>query len=301
MAEPASGQAPERLGDSVRRVSAALASAGIAAAPDEARRLVMAALGIDALSLVTGAERLLTPAEQARIAQVLTRRCGREPLSRIAGEREFYGRAFEVTPATLDPRPDTETLVEAALEIAGREGWSDRPIRILDVGTGTGCILLTLLAELPVATGLATDIDPEAIAVAGRNAARLGVQDRVVFRQTRSLAGVGGPFDLLVSNPPYIATDEIAGLDPEVRRFDPFGALDGGPDGLAIYRELASGLFRVVPCGWALMEVGHTQAVAVEALLNAAPALHVVEGRHWLDLGGHTRVVAVRTQNAAGP
>ena len=175
MAEPASGQAPERLGDSVRRVSAALASAGIAAAPDEARRLVMAALGIDALSLVTGAERLLTPAEQARIAQVLTRRCGREPLSRIAGEREFYGRAFEVTPATLDPRPDTETLVEAALEIAGREGWSDRPIRILDVGTGTGCILLTLLAELPVATGLATDIDPEAIAVAGLDQDTVGV------------------------------------------------------------------------------------------------------------------------------
>lgn len=290
-----------RLGDAVRRVQADLAAAGIEAAPDEARRLVMAALGIDALAVVTGAERPLSAAELARIEAFVARRAAREPLSRILGEREFYGRSFEVTPATLDPRPDTETLIDAVLEIVAREGWRQRPLRILDVGTGSGCILLTLLAELPLATGVATDIDPAALGVARRNAARLGVAGRADFRQARSLDGVDGPFDLLVSNPPYIATAEIAGLEPEVRRYDPAGALDGGPDGLAVYRELAAGLARVVPTGWAVMEIGHTQADAVEALLIAGAGLYSRETGRWMDLGGHMRVVALRTQNAAAP
>lgn len=290
-----------RLADAVRHAAATLAAAGIEAAPDEARRLVMAALGVDALALVTGAERTVTEGEQARIGAFLARRAAREPLSRIAGEREFYGRRFEVTPATLDPRPDTETLIEAVLEIAAREGWRERPLRILDVGTGTGCILLTLLAELPLATGVATDVDPAALEVARRNAVRLGVSARAGFRVARSLEGIAGPFDLLVSNPPYIATAEIAGLDPEVRGYDPAGALDGGPDGLDIYRELAAGLAPIVPTGWVVLEVGHTQADAVEALLNAGAGLHVDQSRRWKDLGGHARVVALRTQNAAAP
>lgn len=287
----------ECLADAVNRVSGTLAAAGVEAARDEARRLVAAVLGIDTLRLVVDATRPLELDECAAVDAALARRAAREPLSRILSERDFYGRTFEVTPDTLDPRADTETLITAALELAVEEGWRDRPIRILDVGTGTGCLLLTLLAELPLATGLATDISPAALAVARRNAARLGLPGRAAFREAHFLQGIPGTFDLVVSNPPYIPAGDIAGLEPEVRRHDPRLALDGGPDGLAAYRDIAAGLGRALPDGWVIFEVGAGQAADVAAVITSAPRLGNCVTRSWEDLGGHTRVVAGRTRN----
>ena len=160
---------------------------------------------VDTAEIIARPERRLAADEQARLEASVARRCAREPVSRILGEREFYGRRFALSSATLDPRPDSETLIEAALGIAAREGWRERSIRILDVGTGTGCLLLTLLAELPLATGVGTDISGEALQTAARNAASLGVAERVQFARADALGGVDGPFDLVVSNPPYIA------------------------------------------------------------------------------------------------
>ncbi len=178
----------------------------------------------------------------------------RASLSRASlAQREFYGRRFALSSATLDPRPDSETLIEAALGIAAREGWRERSIRILDVGTGTGCLLLTLLAELPLATGVGTDISGEALQTAARNATSLGVAERVHFAQADALGGIDGPFDLVVSNPPYIASGDIAGLSTEVRKYDPRVALDGGADGLDIYRRIIADLGRVLR-GWVIFE-----------------------------------------------
>jgi release factor glutamine methyltransferase len=223
---------------------------------------------------------------------------GHEPVSRILGVRGFYGRTFRISPATLDPRPCTETVIEAALEIADREGWRERPIRILDVGTGSGALLVTLLAELPSATGIGTDISDGALAAARENARGLGVASRAAFLNRSILEGVDGTFDLLVSNPPYIPTGDIAALEPEVRDFDPAGALDGGVDGLDFYRALAAGLAGRVPAGWALVEVGAGQAAAVESIFRGAADGDAAapEIRLWKDLGQHTRCVAVRTQ-----
>jgi release factor glutamine methyltransferase len=218
-------------------------------------------------------------------------------VSRILGEREFYGRPFALSEATLDPRPDSETLIGAALELAMQEGWGEAPIRILDIGTGTGCLLLTLLAELPNATGLGTDISEEALATAQRNAQALGLADRAAFARHDMLDGVAGPFDLVVSNPPYIASGDIPVLAPEVHQFDPHAALDGGPDGLAFYRRISQGLDKVLG-GWVVLEVGMGQADAVALLLQQAfvKTLHA-ELRRYDDLGGHTRCVALRLQS----
>ena len=227
----------------------------------------------------------------------MRRRALREPVSRILGRRDFYGRVFHVTAATLDPRPCSETLIEAALELAREEGWRGRPIRILDVGTGSGCLLLTLLAELPLATGLGTDISGEALAVAEENARRLGLAQRSRFAVANFLEGIEETFDLVVANPPYVASTDIAGLEPEVRDHDPLPALDGGPDGLDGYRAIAADIKRIVPTGWTLVEVGAGQAAAVAQLLQGGgPDRPLPAARMWRDLGGHVRAVAVKTQ-----
>ena len=212
------------------------------------------------------------------------------------GEREFYGRRFTLSPATLDPRPDSETLIETAIDIAAREGWRERQIRILDIGTGTGCLLLTLLAELPLATGLGTDISAAALQTAAMNAASLDVAARATFALADMLDGVDGTFDLVVSNPPYIASADIADLSPEVREFDPRAALDGGADGLDFYRRIVADLGRVLD-GWAIFEVGAGQADAVAMLSQQAfVKTRRAEVTRHSDLGGHTRCVAVGLQ-----
>lgn len=276
-----------------------LREAGIDSPARDGRILVAAAMGLEAHQLISRPEMPVGPAELAQVNRFIERRLAREPVSRILGSRGFYGREFEISPATLDPRPESETIIEAAIELVGSgAAVNDSPLRILDVGTGSGCLLVTLLAELPRSTGLGTDISAAALEVAQRNAHRHGVAFRAEWKLARSLNGITGPFDLLVVNPPYIPTDTIGELDPEVRDYDPWTALDGGADGLDVYRELARDLVRVVPNGWAVFEVGKGQAAAVSELLGFAR----VDGqppeiRTFRDLNGVDRCVAWRARH----
>ncbi len=285
------------LRDAVVKTTRFLKSAGIVGAAGDARILTVAASSRRAVELITDPEAKLSHAAASLLAEMAGRRARHEPVSRILGAREFYGRVFEITPATLDPRPDTETLVDAALEVLKENAVeADAPLRLLDIGTGSGCLIVTLLAELPAATGLATDISSAALAVALRNAERHGVADRLRLRRCDLLDEVEGRYNLLVSNPPYIATGKIEGLDEEVASFDPQLALDGGPDGLGLYRRLAARLGSVLAqspsLGWAFFEVGAGQAEDIARILHDSG---FGSARTWMDLGGHTRCVAVGT------
>jgi release factor glutamine methyltransferase len=286
------------LAVALRRVAADLRAAGIDDPAGDARRLAAAALDMSAARMLGHPEHVLSPEQAARLAHLVARRAAREPVSRILGEREFYGRSFVISPATLDPRPDSETLVEAALALVRADGASARPLRILDVGTGSGCLLLSLLAELAHATGVGTDVSEAALGVAAGNADRLGLAARARWRAADMLDGIDGPFDLLISNPPYVAAAEIDALEPEVRCFDPRAALDGGPDGLRFFHQLAPRLGEIVPDGWVVLEVGHDQADAVAALLAAALPLAGASGpRLFRDVAGRRRCVAMRSRN----
>ncbi len=244
------------LGVQLRQGTAKLARAGIEDAGNDARRLLAAVLGLSAAQVLSRPEHHLGPDQAERFDRAIARRRDREPVARILGARDFYGRSFAISPATLDPRPDSETLIEAALEFVGREGWLEEPIRLLDVGTGSGCLLLTLLGELPNATGIGTDISAAALDVARGNAHRLGLARRAEWRLADALEGIDGPFDVLVCNPPYIRSGDIARLAPEVKHFDPLLALDGGADGLRFFRSVSAGIRHVIPNGWTVLEVG---------------------------------------------
>jgi len=277
---------------------ATLRAAGITSAGIDVRRLLAAALALPEAQILARPEAELPPGRARIFASYIERRCGREPVARILGVREFYGRSFAVSAATLDPRPDSETLIEATLEIVGFEDWATRPLRILDVGTGTGCLLLTLLSELAQATGLGTDFSAAALEVARDNAAALGLAQRVAWQTTDLLENIEGEFHIVVSNPPYVSSAEIATLAPEVSRFDPRLALDGGTDGLEIFRRLSTGLFEVVPNGWIVLEVGHDQADrVVEVLAAGAPVGAAPRVNFYRDVSGRRRCVAVRTRN----
>ena len=263
----------------------------------DARLLLAHVTGMTSAKIIAEGERHLTAGQFDLLEQCLQRRLACEPVSRIVGTREFYGRSYRITPATLDPRPDSETLIDVALEQIRAEGWQDKKLSIIDVGTGSGCLLLTLLAELPKATGLATDISQDALDVARENAATLGLLDRVRFLKTDLLDGVNETFDLLVTNPPYIPSKDIDLLSREVFEYDPRLALDGGEDGLQAYRTLADGIYRVIPDGWAIFEVGFDQAQSVVGLLHCSnlagkPEKCLISR----DLGGHERVVAMRSR-----
>jgi release factor glutamine methyltransferase len=275
-----------------------LQGVGIEYPGTDARRLVGAVLGLTSAGLLRRPERPLSPEEYDRLSRYIERRRGREPVSRILGRRDFYGRSFAISPATLDPRPDSETLIEAVLGLVRSEDRTHAPLRLLDVGTGSGCLLLTLLGELPRATGIGTDIDQDALGVARGNAMCLGVADRAEWLLADALDGVADDFDILVSNPPYVRTGEIAGLDPEVREFDPAAALDGGADGLSFYRRLAPAIRSVVSNGWVVLEVGHDQADAVADLLaSGAGAVDRRDIESYPDVTGRRRCVAMRTQS----
>ncbi|KAB2911328.1 MAG: peptide chain release factor N(5)-glutamine methyltransferase [Hyphomicrobiaceae bacterium] len=282
----------------LRQATAALSRAGIEGAGNDARRLLVEATGLSSAQVLARPEEPLTLEQSRTFLAYVERRAQRAPLSRILGVREFYGRPFKLSPATLDPRPDSETLITAALGLAREEGWLDTPLRILDVGTGTGCLLLTLLSELPKATGLGTDISPVALDTASENAQRLGVADRADWRIADALDGVVGPFDILISNPPYIRSGDIADLEREVRDFDPIAALDGGSDGLRVYRRLADAISSVIPDGWIILEVGYDQADAVAGLLMSSPTRMAPDDiRYFRDVAGKRRCVAGRTRN----
>jgi release factor glutamine methyltransferase len=286
------------LGAALRQATAQLRHAGVESAGDDARRLLAAVLELSTAQILARPERPLRPEEAESVGRCVARRVAREPVSRILGAREFYGRSFAISPATLDPRPDSETLVAATLELVASEGWLARPLRILDVGTGSGCLLLTLLAELPGAAGVGTDTSVAALDVARANARRLGVAHRAQWLAADALEAVCGKFDILISNPPYIPTQDIAGLDPEVRCYDPPSALDGGPDGLRFFRRLVARMGDVVVDGWTVLEVAHDQADAVTALLSSTgSAASAGDIRFYRDVAGKRRCVAARARN----
>jgi release factor glutamine methyltransferase len=255
----------------------------------DARVLIGHALGLDHTALAAAAARPLAATEAAHIAALAARRLAGEPVARIVGRREFWSLPLIVTPAVLVPRPETETVVELGLALIDREGPRTRPLRIADLATGSGAILLALLSELPNAYGVGTDIDPEALAVARANAGQLNLQDRAVFVASDYGSALRGPFDLVVSNPPYVATSQIAQLAPEVRGHDPRRALDGGADGLAAYPAIAADAPRLA--GHLVVEIGAGQRRDVELLL-AREGLAITAARH--DLSGIVRAIAAR-------
>lgn len=270
----------------LRAAVARLADAGVPDAARDARWLMAYALDVapDRLTLELGDPAALSADQAARLEAALAARCARQPVAQIIGRRAFWGRDFAVTRDTLDPRPETETLIALALA----EPYS----RVLDLGTGTGCIGLTLLAERPGALGLLTDVSPRALAVAQDNARALGIADRAGFLVSDWLAEVRGGFDLIVSNPPYIAEAEMAALASDVRDWEPRGALTPGGDGLDPYRALAAGVAgHLAPGGRLLVEIGPTQGAAVLALFVAAG---LGQGTVHPDLDGRDRVVSAR-------
>ncbi|WOH66084.1 peptide chain release factor N(5)-glutamine methyltransferase [Bradyrhizobium sp. BWA-3-5] len=257
----------------------------------DARLLLGHALGLDLTGLISAAQRRLTPDESARLEAFAVRRLDGEPVARIIGEKEFWGLPLQLSPATLVPRPDTETVVELALELLRASGGLHRPFRIADLGTGTGAILLALLSELPAAQGFGTDISESALQTAAANAARAGLSDRATFLACDYANGLSGPFDLIASNPPYIRSADIAALAPEVRNHDPLAALDGGADGLDAYRALipqAAGL--LAPGGALIVEAGAGQSSQIQALMSTAGLMPGTAPR--ADLGGIPRAVA---------
>ena len=271
-----------------------LRAAGVPGARRDAALLLTHAVG-DGPAVLLDPCRPLGAATAARFERAVRRRESREPVSRIVGRREFWGMDFALAPPVLDPRPDSETLVRAALAaFAGRAP----PRAVLDLGTGSGCLLCALLREFPAAVGVGADLSAEAASVARDNAARLGLGGRagwLVGNWAAALAG--GAFDLVVANPPYVARGALARLPPEVARHEPRGALDGGTDGLDGVRALAPGLVRVARPGAPLfVEVGAGQAARAEALLAAAGC--TVRRRHR-DLAGIARVIAAQAPAAA--
>jgi release factor glutamine methyltransferase len=263
--------------------------AGIDSADADARLLIAHALGIDRAELMANGERALTADETKAIDALGERRLKHEPVARIFGAKEFWSLSLKIGPAVLVPRPETETVIEAALEAVVRDASPTEKLRVLDIGTGSGALLLALLSELPNATGIGTDISAAALAVARANAERNGLGSRCTFIACDIAAGLQGRFDLIVSNPPYVARGDIASLAPEVRDYDPALALDGGFDGLDGYRAIAAQARRLLaPGGNLIVELGMGQEPAVRALFTNA-GLTVAAARD--DLAGIPRAL----------
>jgi release factor glutamine methyltransferase len=268
--------------------AARLRASGIENGRREARLLISAALGWDAAQVLGHPEAEIAAAAAQRIDALLARRTAREPVSRILGYREFWSLRFELSADTLDPRPDSETVLEAALAALGDR---DRAYSVLDFGTGTGCLLLALLSELPNAAGIGIDCAEGALETARRNAAAHGLGGRARFALGNWGDGISGQWDVILANPPYIPSCELGGLMPEVARFEPRVALDGGADGLDAYRELAPEIARLLaPTGIAAVEIGAGQAsVAAAVMAGAGLVLRAV--RH--DLSGVDRCLVL--------
>lgn len=277
--------------EAARRSLTNLLRAGDIESPElDARLLIGAALNLDLTGLISAAKRVLSSDEAAQLAQFSARRLYGEPIARITGIKEFWGLQFTLSADTLVPRPDTETIVEAALECLDATGPRSRALRIADLGTGSGAILLALLSELPNATGIATDINFAALRTARGNADLNGLAQRVHFVACDYASALMGDFDLIVSNPPYIPSADIAGLDIEVRAHDPMRALDGGSDGYDAYRVIAPEAARLLaPGGLLVVEVGHDQSDTVAGLILEAGLDLPAPAK--TDLGGIRRAV----------
>ena len=249
----------------------AFRSAGIEDAKADARILTAHALKLSRAQLISQGDRELELREIDALSARAARRLKREPVSRIVGEREFWGLRLGIDASVLDPRPETETLVEAALDWATTNQLRNEALRVLDIATGSGAILLALLSELPAATGVATDKSVDALTIARTNAQRLGFTDRCKFIASEYATALRGPFDLIISNPPYIASDDIGQLAPEVRDYDPRLSLDGGADGLDAYRVIVNDTPRLLaPRGRLIVELGQGQADAVAEIATRA-------------------------------
>jgi release factor glutamine methyltransferase len=263
-------QVTTTIAEARRSLIAQLRAGGVDSPELDARILIGHALGLDHAALAAAPARRLGAAEESAIAALAQRRLAHEPVARIVGVKEFWSLNLAVSAATLVPRPETETVVEAALAAVAARRPRARALCIADLGTGSGAILLALLSELPEAFGVGTDLDPAALALARGNARRLGLT-RAAYVACDMAAALRGPFDLIVSNPPYIASGDIATLPPEVRLFDPRRALDGGPDGLDGYRAIAAGAPALLaPDGALVVELGAGQAEPAAALFAAA-------------------------------
>ncbi|WP_233491838.1 peptide chain release factor N(5)-glutamine methyltransferase [Nioella nitratireducens] len=270
--------------EALRRGIVSLRAAGVETPELDARLLMAEALGVPRARLTVALHDPLGDIAEADFFHMIALRESRRPVSQILGRRLFFDRWFAVTPEVLDPRPETETLVATAL---------DHPFdRVLDLGTGSGAIVVTLLAERPQATGVGTDLSPHAVQVARRNALSLGVEGRLSLTLSNWYASIAGRFDLIVSNPPYIAATEMAALSPEVREHEPRMALTDEADGLTAYRAIAVGaLAHLRPGGWLMVEIGPTQGAAVSDIFRQAG---LTEIGLRPDFDGRDRVVLAR-------
>jgi release factor glutamine methyltransferase len=290
MGETLAGQTVE---SARRMLSKQFRTAGIDCAELDARILAGHALDLDLTGLIAAANRLVTATEADRLEEFARRRIAGEPVARLLGLKEFWGLPLKLSAATLVPRPDTETVVELALEMLRAGHDPDRRLRLADIGTGSGAILLALLSELPDAYGAGTDISALALRTARTNATCLGLGGRAGFVACDYAAALSGPFDLIVSNPPYVRSADIAGLATEVRDHDPRSALDGGNDGLDAYRALIPQAARLLaPSGALVVEVGQGQSGDIEELMINAGLIR--ERPASTDLAGIRRAVAGR-------
>ncbi|OUR76477.1 protein-(glutamine-N5) methyltransferase, release factor-specific [Alphaproteobacteria bacterium 46_93_T64] len=257
-----------RIDEALRGATKLLAAHSIDGARRDASVLLVSVLGGDREILFRAPEQILTEPEVQQFQKLIDRRATREPVSHILGQREFWSRDFFVTSDVLDPRPDSETLIDAVLKHTKE---TRAPDAILDLGTGSGCLLLTLLAEIKNAKGVGVDLSDKALEIAVKNAKSLSLEDRSSFLKSLWFENVSGTFDVIVSNPPYIETDDIAGLQTEVRDFEPRLALDGGEDGLECYRQITAEISVFLkPEGFVIFEVGIGQDVAVGNLMRGA-------------------------------
>lgn len=283
------------IGGAIRWLSKVLREAGVETAALDARLLVSHVCELTPEQTIATPRFALSPEMTARMNEAAARRIAGEPVSRIMGQREFWGLPFSLSPHTLDPRPETELLVEAVTGYASKEGLSGAPLRILDLGTGSGCLLGSILFELPASSGVGVDLSEKALWTARENLRRLGLLPRAAFLCADWIGALGdASFDIVVGNPPYIGSSDIAGLEIEVRGHDPRLALDGGSDGLEAFRAIFAQAFRVLrEKGFLIVETGYLQARAVcDMMMAAAPLGGSFAARVLTDLTGTERAVA---------